>query len=75
MIALAINRYFSKMEVSDEETLINILIDKKVVKRDELKKITGFTDEKLDRMIESIDEIIAEGDVVRYGTWKERKNP
>lgn len=74
MIALAINRYFSRMEPGDEEILINILMEREVVEKDELKKITGFTDEKLDRMIKSIDEIITEGDEVRYeGMWKKKR--
>jgi len=75
LTALLINRYFSRLEPGDEETLINVLMEKKAMKRDELKKITGFSDEELDRMIESIEEIIEEGDEIRYaGSWREKRS-
>ena len=65
-IALLINRYFSKMGASDEEILIDVLMSKRAIKRDELREMTGFSDEKLERMLESIEEIVVEGDEIKY---------
>jgi len=73
-MALLVNRYFSKFSVSGEEAVLDILMKRKSIRRDELRKITGLTEEKLDMIFNSIEEIEVDGDEIRYrGARKEHE--
>ncbi|MFP3946231.1 MAG: hypothetical protein ACLFVI_04950 [Archaeoglobaceae archaeon] len=73
VIAVLVTWYFSRMEGSDEEAVLDIVQGRKKVSREELQQETGLNDEKLDRILQSLEQVTVEGEEVHYvgERWKE----
>lgn len=66
LIAVIVTWYFSKMEGSDEENVLDIVQGRKKISREELQHQTDLSAEKLDRIIQSLDQVMVEGEEVYY---------
>ncbi|MFO7967818.1 MAG: hypothetical protein R6U44_09505 [Archaeoglobaceae archaeon] len=73
VIATIVTWYFSKMEGSDEEVVLDIVQDRKKVTREELQQETGLSMEKLERIIQSLEQVMVEGEEVYYTGEGRRK--
>lgn len=58
--------YFSRMEGSDEEVVLDVIQEKKKITREELQQMTGLSAEKLDKIIQSLEQVVIEDEEVHY---------
>lgn len=64
--AVLVTWYFSRMEGSDEEVVLDVIQGRKEISREELLQETGLDPEKLDQVIKSLEQVTVEGKKVYY---------
>lgn len=73
VIATIVTWYFSRMEGSEEEMVLDIVQEKKKITREELQQETGLSASRLDLIIKSLEQVTVEGDEVYYTGEESRK--
>lgn len=64
--AVLVTWYFSRMEGSEEEFVLDTVQERKRISREELQQETGLNAEKLDRILQSLEQVTVEGEEIHY---------